>query len=121
MGERSRALARKRRHLRVRRKVFGTAQRPRLDVFKSLSEIYAQLIDDVEGRTLVSASTVDRDVRGRVEGMKKADQAREVGRAVAARAKEKGIDSIVFDRGGNRYVGRVKALADGAREGGLKF
>jgi large subunit ribosomal protein L18 len=92
-----------------------------LNVFKSLSEIYVQLVDDVEGRTLVSASTVDQELRSKVKGMKKTEQAREVGRTVAVRAKGKGIEQVVFDRGGNRYVGRVKALADAAREGGLKF
>ena len=121
MAKKSRSVARVRRHLRVRKRIFGTAKRPRLDVYRSLSEIYVQIVDDIEGRTLVSASTVDRDLRAKVQGMKKTEQAREVGRAVAARARGKGIEEVVFDRGGNRYVGRVKALADAAREGGLKF
>ena len=121
MAKKSRSVARVRRHLRVRKRIFGTAKRPRLDVYRSLSEIYVQIVDDIEGRTLVSASTVDRDLRPKVQGMKKTEQAREVGRAVAARARGKGIEEVVFDRGGNRYVGRVKALADAAREGGLKF
>jgi large subunit ribosomal protein L18 len=117
----SRSEARKSRHARVRKHVFGTTQRPRLNIFKSLSEIYAQVIDDIEGNTIVSASTIDKDLRDKVKGMKKLDQAKEIGKAVAERAKSKGISTIVFDRGGFRYVGRVKALADGAREGGLQF
>lgn len=121
MADKNRSVARGRRHLRVRKKVFGTAQRPRLNVFKSLSEIYCQIIDDVEGNTLVSASSVDKELREKVKGMKKTEQAREVGKAVAERARAKGISSVVFDRGGFRYTGRVKALADGAREGGLQF
>jgi large subunit ribosomal protein L18 len=121
MAKANRAAARTRRHARVRKRIFGTAARPRLDVFRSLSEIYAQLIDDVEGRTLVSASTIDKEVRAKVKDLKKSQQAQEVGRVVAARAKGKGIETVVFDRGGYRYVGRVKALADAAREAGLKF
>jgi large subunit ribosomal protein L18 len=105
----------------VRKRIFGTAQRPRLGVYRSLAEIYVQIVDDTEGRTLVSASTLDKELRAKVQGMKKSEQAREVGRAVAARAREKGIEAVVFDRGGNRYVGRIKALADAAREGGLQF
>lgn len=121
MANRSRSTSRSRRHVRVRRNLSGTAERPRLNVFKSLSAIYAQVIDDGSGRTLVSASTVDRELREKVKGMKKIDQAKLVGQAVAERAKIKGIQSVVFDRGGFRYIGRVKALADGAREGGLQF
>jgi large subunit ribosomal protein L18 len=121
MAKKNRSIARERRHLRVRKHLFGTTQRPRLNVFKSLSEIYAQVIDDVEGNTLVSASTIDKELREKVKGMKKSEQAKAVGQAVAERAKSKGISSVVFDRGGFRYVGRVKALADGAREGGLQF
>jgi large subunit ribosomal protein L18 len=90
-------------------------------VFRSLSEIYAQVIDDSAGRTLASASSVDKDLREQMKGLKKAEQAKLVGQAVAERAKSKGIEAVVFDRGGFRYVGRVKALADGAREGGLNF
>lgn len=116
-----RALARERRHARVRKQVFGVTSRPRLNVFKSLSGIYAQIIDDMEGNTLVSASTVDKELREKLKGMKKTEQAKAVGKAVAERAKSKGILTVVFDRGGFRYVGRVKALADGAREGGLQF
>jgi large subunit ribosomal protein L18 len=121
MAKKSRSLARERRHTRVRKQLSGTTQRPRLNVFKSLSEIYAQIIDDIEGNTLVSASTIDKDLREKVKGMKKSEQAKAVGQAVAERAKSKGISAVVFDRGGFRYVGRVKALADGAREGGLQF
>jgi large subunit ribosomal protein L18 len=110
---------RKKRHARVRRKVFGTAERPRLNVFRSNKHIYAQVIDDVKAVTLVSASTLDKefnlDSTGNVEAAKK------VGELVAKRALEKGIKSVVFDRGGYLYHGRVKALADAAREAGLEF
>jgi large subunit ribosomal protein L18 len=121
MANKSRSTARAHRHSRVRKHVFGTDQRPRLNVFKSLSGIYAQVIDDIEGNTIVSASTVDKDLREKVKGMKKIEQAKAIGKAVAERAKSKGVSTVVFDRGGFRYVGRIKALADGAREGGLQF
>ncbi|MGE5643825.1 MAG: 50S ribosomal protein L18 [Byssovorax cruenta] len=117
----SRSIARGRRHSRVRKNLQGTADRPRLNVFRSLSGIYVQVIDDQSGKTLVSASTVDRDLREKLKGMKKADQAKMIGQAIAERAKNKGIQAVVFDRGGYRYIGRIKALADGAREGGLQF
>ena len=117
----SRSAARIHRHVRVRVQLSGTTKRPRLNVFRSLSEIYAQVIDDSAGRTLVSASTVDKELREKMKGLKKAEQAKLVGQAVAERAKSQGIEAVVFDRGGFRYVGRVKALADGAREGGLNF
>jgi large subunit ribosomal protein L18 len=117
----SRSEARVRRHVRVRKSIFGTSARPRLSVFRSLSEIYAQVIDDVEGATLVSASSVDKELRAKMNGLKKSEQARLVGQAVAERARSKGIEAVVFDRGGFRYSGRVKALADGARESGLQF
>ena len=117
----SRADARVRRHARVRRKVTGTPERPRLSVFRSTAEIYAQLIDDQAGTTLVSASSIDHEMRSKLDGMKKVEQARLVGKMVAERAREKGIQQVVFDRGGFRYIGRVKALADAAREGGLEF
>jgi large subunit ribosomal protein L18 len=117
----SRSEARIRRHVRVRKQVSGTPERPRLNVFRSLSEIYAQVIDDQAGHTMVSASSVDVELRKKMKGLKKTEQARLVGQAVADRAKAKGIKSVVFDRGGYRYIGRVKALADGAREGGLQF
>lgn len=121
MAGKSRNSARARRHMRVRKQIFGTAQRPRLNVFRSLSEIYAQVIDDVAGNTLASASSVDKELREKMKGLKKADQAKLIGQTVAERAKGKGVKTVVFDRGGFRYVGRVKALADGAREGGLQF
>jgi large subunit ribosomal protein L18 len=121
MANKTRAVARARRHTRVRKDLSGSAQRPRLNVFRSLSGIYAQVIDDQAGQTLVSASTVDRDLREQVKGMKKSEQAKLVGKTVAERAKGKGIETVVFDRGGYRYSGRIKALADGAREGGLQF
>lgn len=121
MVEKNRFEARLRRHVRVRKKIQGTPQRPRLSVFRSLSQIYAQVIDDQAGRTLVSASTIDHDLRARVKGLKKSEQARLVGQALAERALQKGIKAVVFDRGGFKYAGRVKALAEGAREGGLEF
>lgn len=121
MANNSRSVARARRHTRVRKKLAGTAARPRLNVYRSLSGIYVQVIDDQSGRTIVSASTVDRDLREKVKGMKKAEQAKFIGQTVAERAKSKGIQAVVFDRGGYRYIGRIKALADGAREGGLQF
>ena len=121
MAKKSRSIARERRHTRVRKHIFGTAARPRLNVFKSLTGIYAQVIDDMEGNTLISASTIDKELREKMKGLKKVEQAKAIGQAVAERAKSKGILSVVFDRGGFRYVGRVKALADGAREGGLQF
>ncbi|HEY6074595.1 MAG TPA: 50S ribosomal protein L18 [Anaerolineales bacterium] len=117
----SRSAARIHRHARVRVQVSGTTQRPRLNVFRSLSEIYAQVIDDSAGHTLASASSVDKELREKMKGLKKAEQAKLVGQAVAERAKSKGVETVVFDRGGFRYVGRIKALADGAREGGLQF
>jgi len=121
MAKNSRSIARVRRHVRVRKNLAGTAERPRLNVFKSISAIYAQVIDDQSGRTLLSASTVDHELREKVKGLKKAEQAKLVGQTLAERAKSKGIQAVVFDRGGYRYSGRVKALADGAREGGLQF
>ena len=121
MAKNSRSIARLRRHARVRKKLAGTAERPRLNVFKSLSAIYAQVIDDQSGRTLLSASTVDRELREKMKGLKKSEQAKLVGQALAERARSKGIQAVVFDRGGYRYIGRVKAFADGAREGGLQF
>ena len=117
----SRSAARRRRHTRVRKKITGTAERPRLNVFRSLSEIYAQLIDDQSGHTLVSASTVDQSLRSEVDGKTKLEQARVVGETIAERAKAKGIKQVVFDRGGYQYMGRVKAVAEGAREAGLEF
>ena len=115
----ARAIGRKRRHLRVRKKVEGSAARPRLVVTRSTRHVFVQVVDDLAARTLVSASTMEADLRG--EDGDKTAKARKVGELVAARAKAAGIDSVVFDRGGNRYHGRVAALADGAREGGLTF
>lgn len=109
------------RHKRVRRKVSGTQERPRLCVYRSLAQIYAQIIDDTNGATLVSASTLDADVKKAIEGKSKSEQAKIVGETVAKRALEKNITEVVFDRGGYIYIGRVQALADGAREAGLKF
>lgn len=120
-GNNSRSVSRLRRHVRVRRKVEGTGQRPRLSVYRSLAEIYVQVIDDEAGSTLVSASSVDHDLRSKMGGLKKLEQARLVGQAVAERARAQGIQQVVFDRGGFRYMGRVKALADAAREAGLEF
>ena len=119
--KKSRAEARIRRHFRVRRKLQGTSERPRLNVFRSLDEIYAQVIDDSIGHTLVSASTIDAESRDKLDGLTKTEQARLIGQAVAGRAVEKGIKQVVFDSGGFKYIGRVKALAEGAREGGLEF
>lgn len=114
-----RKLSRAKRHLRVRKKVTGTAERPRLAVFRSEKNIYAQIIDDVAGRTLVAASSLDKDFAGKVGSNKEA--AKLVGEAVAKKAIEAGITEIVFDRGGYVYHGRVQMLAEGAREAGLKF
>lgn len=121
MGKKTRYAARRIRHARVRKNVQGTTERPRLSVYRSLSEIYAQVIDDQQGKTLVSASTLDKDLRSELEGLTKTEQAKKVGKNLAERAKDKGISQVVFDRGGFRYTGRVKALADAAREGGLEF
>lgn len=112
---------RKRRHVRVRKTITGTAERPRLSVYRSTNHIYAQLIDDTKGVTLASASTLEKAVKAEIAGMTKRDAAKVVGKIAAERAKEKGIEAVVFDRGGYLYTGRVQALADGAREAGLKF
>ncbi len=112
---------RQKRHLRVRAKLSGTAERPRLAVYRSEKHIYAQLIDDIKGITLVSASTVDREMRDSTEKPWNVEAASQVGKLLAKKALEKGISSVVFDRGGFNFHGRVKSLADGAREGGLKF
>ena len=111
---------RKRIHVRIRRKLRGTTERPRLAVFRSVAHIYAQVIDDVEGKTLVSASSVDKGSRGSKGGGNVA-AAKTIGKLVAERAKEKGVKQVVFDRGGYQYHGRIKALADAAREAGLEF
>ncbi len=116
-----RRLARLRRHRRVRKKVVGTPERPRLSVFRSLKHIYAQIIDDSRGHTLVAASTLDPQLRGQLDGLTKTEQARLVGKLLAERALARGVKKVAFDRGGYKYHGRVKALAEAAREGGLEF
>ena len=121
MANKSRNAARLRRHARVRKKIFGTPERPRLNVYRSINEIYVQVIDDHSGTTLASASTVDSLMRDIVKGKPKLEQARLVGEEIAKRALDKGIKSVVMDRGGYFYTGRVKALAEGARKGGLDF
>lgn len=118
---RDRNEARQRRHLRIRKSLVGTPERPRLCVFRSSIHIYAQLIDDRAGRTLAAASTLDPEIRERAASAKKADAGKMVGQLIARRAQERGVRRIVFDRGGYVYHGRVRALADGAREGGLEF
>lgn len=112
-------IARRKRHLRIRKHLRGTAAKPRLSVYRSNDHIYAQLIDDDAGHTLASASSLEADVTKGEDG--KTGVAREVGTRIAARAAEQGITTVVFDRGGNRYAGRVAALAEGARKGGLEF
>jgi large subunit ribosomal protein L18 len=117
-----RLAGRKRRHVRIRRKVQGTAERPRLNVFRSLNHIYAQLVDDLAGRTIITVSSLDKALASDVKAAKgKVGASKVVGKAIAAKAKEKGIATVCFDRGGYLYHGRVKAVADGAREGGLNF
>ncbi len=110
-----------RRHLRLRQKITGTAARPRLNVFRSLANIYAQVIDDEAGNTLVSANSLDKEIKAKLPYGGNIEAAKAVGELVAKRALEKGIETVVFDRGGCIYHGRVKALAEGAREAGLKF
>lgn len=113
---------RRRRHYRIRNKVSGTAERPRLAVYRSLNHISAQVIDDVTGRTLVSASTVLKDMKPRLEAAKgKVEKSRIIGEVIAERAKAAGVTRVAFDRGGYLYHGRVQALAEGARKGGLEF
>lgn len=120
-NEVNKRLARKRRQIRVRGKVVGTPERPRLNVFRSLNHIYAQVIDDSQGHTLASASTIEPSLREKMKGLPKSEQAKIVGLAVAERARAAGITAVVFDRGGCPFHGRVKALAEGSREGGLEF
>ncbi|MPS76359.1 50S ribosomal protein L18 [Microbacterium sp. GXF7504] len=119
MAVTSKAAARSRRHARLRKKIVGTAERPRLVVTRSSRHVFVQLVDDAKGHTLASASTLETDLRG-FDGDKTA-KARKVGELVAERAKAAGIEDVVFDRGGNRYAGRVAAIAEGAREGGLNL
>lgn len=114
-------LAREQRHHRVRKRVFGTPERPRLNVYRSLHHIYAQVIDDEKGMTLVAASTLDGGVKSQIAGKNKTEQAKLVGKLVAERALSAGITRVVFDRGGFKYHGRIKALADASREAGLDF
>jgi len=121
MGKKSREDMRKRRHERVRHGLAGTPERPRLNVYRSLAEIYAQVIDDAQGKTLVTASTIDAELRPKMAGLKKSQQASLVGQVIAERAKAKGILKVVFDRGGYRYHGRVRELAEAARKAGLDF
>ena len=117
----NRARERNRIHLRIRRKMAGNGKRPRLCVYRSLNHMYAQIVDDSQGKTLVAASTREKEVRGDAKGLGSIAAAKLVGKAVAERAKAKGIELVVFDRGGYLYHGRIKALADAAREHGLKF
>jgi large subunit ribosomal protein L18 len=113
--------ARKRRQRRVRAKVHGTAERPRLNIFRSNENIFAQIINDDDGRTLAQASTIDTEVAPQVQDKSKSDAAKVVGQVLAERAKKAGVENVIFDRGGFQYRGRVAALAEGAREAGLKF
>jgi large subunit ribosomal protein L18 len=117
----SRNAARLHRHNRVRGRVNGTPEQPRLNVFRSLANIYAQIIDDTQGFTLVSASTIDAEVATQASSLKGVERAKLVGKVLADRAKAKGIKRVVFDRGGYRYMGQIKALADASRENGLEF
>lgn len=121
MAEKIRHVARERRHQRIRLRLSGTPERPRLAVFRSLRHIYAQVIDDTQGRTLAQASTLDPELRGLLSSTKNVEAARRVGELVAERAKAVGVQRVVFDRGGNKYHGRVAALAEGARSRGLDF
>ena len=121
MNRRDSKVIKKVRHRRVRQKVTGTMSRPRLCVFRSLNHIHAQIIDDSGGQTLVSMSTLDSQVKGKADGMEKSKKAGIVGTLLAERALNKGIKQVVFDRGGYRYHGRVKALAEAARKAGLEF
>ena len=121
MGKDAVRVARHRRHARVRTKVEGTTSRPRLCVFRSLNHIYAQVIDDSQKHTLVSASTLESEIKGQADGKAKTSKSELVGSLVAKRAVSKGISQVVFDRGGYKYHGRVRALAEAARQAGLKF
>jgi len=113
--------ARRKRHKRIRMRVEGTSERPRLNVYRSLQHIYAQLIDDSQGFTILAVSTLDPEVRTQLGELNKTQQAELVGKTLAQRAKEQGVQAVVFDRGGYRYQGRVKAVAEGARAGGLQL
>lgn len=113
--------ARKARHYRVRKKIFGTSDKPRMNVFRSHKHIYVQLIDDYDSKTLIAASSVDKELKGKIDSGGNIEAARIVGALASKRALDKGIKNVVFDRGGYLYHGRIKALANAAREGGLKF
>lgn len=117
----TRQQSKQRRHRRVRGKVFGSSERPRLAVFRSNQHIYAQIIDDTSHHTLVAASSLEPDLKSKLSSGANCDASKEVGKLIASRSKEKGITQVVFDRGGNLYHGRVQALADAAREAGLDF
>lgn len=121
MAKMNRSEAREKRHRRVRKHISGTAQVPRLSVYRSLNEIYAQVIDDQAGVTIAASSSIDKQLRDELNKLTKTEQAQKVGKLVAERAQQKGVKQVVFDRGGFRYFGRVKALADAAREAGLQF
>ena len=118
---RKKFIARKRRHRRVRKRISGTAHRPRMNIFRSSRTIFVQVIDDVDGRTLVSCSTIDREVAPMLSDLNKTEAARIVGQMIAQRAKAAGITAVVFDRGGFKYTGRVAAVAQAAREAGLEL
>jgi large subunit ribosomal protein L18 len=117
----SQLVGRERRKLRTRRKISGTPERPRLTVFRSLKHIYAQVVDDVAGATLAHASTLSKELKPQADDAKKSDAATMVGKAIAAQLKAKGVTKVVFDRNGYMYHGRIKALAEAAREAGLEF
>ncbi len=121
VNKKSRSEVRAKKHMRIRNKVSGTATRPRLAVFRSNNHMYAQLIDDVAGHTLAAASTLEKDVKASCEKTNNVDAAAKVGEAIAKKALAQGIDTVVFDRGGFIYQGKVQALADAAREAGLNF
>lgn len=121
MAKRTREQMRKHRHARVRKNLAGSAETPRLNIYRSLTQIYAQVIDDSNGHTLVSASSIDPDLKSKVKGKTKTEQAALVGTLIAERALASGVKTVVFDRGGYRYQGRVRALAEAARKAGLVF
>jgi large subunit ribosomal protein L18 len=121
MAKEARNQQRIRRHQRVRKKVAGTAARPRLNVFRSLNQVYAQIIDDDKGHTVAAVSSLDEALGSKLKGKTKTEQARLIGEEIAKRAKKAGVKTVVFDRGGYRYHGRIRALAEAAREGGLEF
>ena len=121
VSKKSRSEVRAKKHMRVRNRISGTAEKPRLAVFRSNNHIYAQIIDDVEGKTLAAANTLQKDVKAELEKTNNVEAAAAVGKVIAQKALEKGIKTVVFDRGGFIYQGKIKALADAARETGLEF